>query len=336
MGPLFVDLEGIELDAVEREMLAHPLVAGVILFSRNYLEQDQLNELVVKIRQSRSEPLLIVTDHEGGRVQRFRKGFTELPAAGELAQIAKALELPTSEVCREMGWLMAAELRASDIDLSLAPVLDCDGISDVIGNRAFSKNPSSVADLAGAWIDGMHSSGMRSVGKHFPGHGSVKADSHVSAAIDERSYNEIFAADLLPFQQLINQHKLDAVMPAHVIYPQVCEHPAGFSVTWLKEILRQQFGFSGVIFSDDLSMKAAYAAGDILDRAHSALDAGCDLLLASNDRAGTELLLDRLSLEVENDKALQLLPKATAIAWPELKRSSRYQKAQQILADYRE
>ncbi|MFM2479858.1 beta-N-acetylhexosaminidase [Celerinatantimonas sp. YJH-8] len=334
MGPLFIDLEGTELEPGERELLAHPLVAGVILFSRNYLDREQLENLVRQIRQSRSEPLLIVTDHEGGRVQRFRKAFTELPSPGTIQFIAQEHQLTATELARELGWLMAAELRACDIDLSLAPVLDCDGISDVIGDRAFSAVPSDVADIAGAWIDGMHSSGMRSVGKHFPGHGSVKADSHVSVAIDERSYNEIFATDLLPFQQLINQHKLDAIMPAHVRYPQVCEHPAGFSATWLKDILRQQFGFTGVIFSDDLSMKAASVEGDIQERALQALNAGCDLLLACNDRPGTELLLDRLSIEWKSDKALLLEPKATAMAWSELTRQSRYQKAQQILAGF--
>lgn len=331
MGPLFIDLKGVDLEADEREMLTHPLVAGVILFSRNYQDRDQLIGLVRLIRESRIEPLLIVTDHEGGRVQRFRHQFSRIPAAGILLEASASVGMESTDLAREMGWLMASELRACDIDLSLAPVLDCHGISDVIGDRAFSQEPETIVSLAQAWIEGMQQAKMRSVGKHFPGHGSVKNDSHIAQVVDQRSYDEIRNHDLIPFTRLIEKGLLDAIMPAHVIYPTISEKPAGFSKQWIQDILCQQLGFNGLIFSDDLSMKAASVARSPVERALEALEAGCDLLLACNDRAGTEQLLDGLDHSLSCPRAL-MLRGGESRSWSELHQLSRFQKTQQLLA----
>ncbi|CAG9001183.1 MAG: Beta-hexosaminidase [Candidatus Celerinatantimonas neptuna] len=331
MGPLFIDLKGVDLEADEREMLAHPLVAGVILFTRNFQDRDQLIGLVRLVRESRKEPLLIVTDHEGGRVQRFRHPFSHIPAAGKLSDMAASLGMQPTDFACEMGWLMAAELRACDIDLSLAPVLDCHGISDVIGDRAFSQDPEIIINLAQSWIKGMHQANMRSVGKHFPGHGSVKNDSHVAQAIDIRSYDEIRDHDLIPFTSLIISGLLDAIMPAHVIYPAISEKPAGFSKQWIQDILSHQLGFNGLVFSDDLSMKAASITGSPVERALQALAAGCHLLLACNDRVGTEQLLDGLDHSLRCEQAFQLRG-GESCSWEELHQLSRFKKTQQLLA----
>ncbi|MFM2484153.1 beta-N-acetylhexosaminidase [Celerinatantimonas yamalensis] len=333
MGPLFIDLNGVDVSAIEREILAHPLVAGVILFSRNYQDRQQLCDLVRLIRESRAQPLLIVTDQEGGRVQRFRQQFSAIPAAGQMYHLAQQLSVEPLHYAQELGWLMASELRACDIDLSLAPVLDIDGMSHVIGNRAFADNPEGVVAMAQAFIFGMRDAHMCSVGKHFPGHGSVQADSHIAQVIDTRSFEQIESHDLIPFLKLIRAGLLDALMPAHVIYPNVSSQPAGFSQKWLQTILRQRYGYQGLIFSDDLSMQAAHIAGTPLERANLALAAGCDLLLACNDRQSTEQLLDGLDHQcISHDKALQLCPQGKALNWTELSQSPRYQRLQRWLS----
>ncbi len=306
MKPLIIDVQSVELDAQEKEILGHPLVAGVILFTRNFVNIIQLKELVQQIRFYARNDILIAVDHEGGRVQRFREGFTLLPSAGSLLEfndIENAKELAFSS-----AWVMASELIACDIDLSFAPVLDLNGISDVIQKRAFSSSVEQTIQLAQAYIKGMKAAGMRSTGKHFPGHGSVKADSHIDLPIDNRSKDDIFNNDLLPFSQLIKREALDAVMPSHVVYQQCDNQPAGFSSYWLQDILRQQLNFNGVIISDDLSMHGASFAGNHLSRATSALNAGCDLILACNDINGAISILDNLKVPMQgNDTVINKL-----------------------------
>lgn len=301
MGPLMLDVQGFELDAEDIEVLQHPTVGGVILFTRNYHDRSQLTALVKAMRQAANKPLLIGVDHEGGRVQRFRDGFTRIPAMGKLNQDPEKLEL-----AKQCGWMMAAELLAVDIDLSFAPVLDLDRGSNVIGDRSFNAESETVIELASAFIAGMHEAGMKATGKHFPGHGSVVADSHLESPVDHRSWEEIENQDLVPFKTLIEQAKVDAVMPAHVIYQMVDSKPAGFSPFWLQKILRQKLGFKGVIFSDDLTMEGAAVAGNYPERALAALNAGCDMLLACNNRKGAVAILDGIPQGIES-KALQLL-----------------------------
>lgn len=323
MGPLMLDVQGCELDAEEREMLAHPTVGGLILFTRNYHDRTQLSALVRAIRLTVKKPFLIAVDHEGGRVQRFRDGFSRIPPMGLLHKAGNQ----ASSLASDCGWLMAAELLAHDIDLSFAPVLDLERGSNVIGNRSFSSDPQQVIDLASAFIDGMHAAGMKATGKHFPGHGSVRADSHIESPRDHRSWEEIDATDLVPFKQLIPSGKLDALMPAHVIYTQIDEHPAGFSRLWLQDILRKKLAFKGVIFSDDLTMEGAAVAGGYPERAQAALDAGCDMLLACNNRQGAIAILDGLKNPPASN-AVSLLSQ-TQGDWSRLSTTSRWKMTQE-------
>jgi beta-N-acetylhexosaminidase len=288
-----LDLEGTALTAVERELLRHPLVGGVILFSRNYADPEQLEALLAEIHTLRQPRLLVAVDHEGGRVQRFRDGFTHLPPArafGDIYQHDRRRARHLAETC---GWVMAAELRAVGVDFSFAPVLDLDrGISRVIGDRAFHRDPESVSDLARAYIRGMHHAGMAATGKHFPGHGGVEADSHKALPVDERAYADLSLEDMLPYERLLED--LAGVMPAHVVYPSIDPQPAGFSPFWLREVLRRRLGFQGIIFSDDLDMEGASAAGGFVERAEAARAAGCDMVLVCNNRRGAEQVLDGL------------------------------------------
>ncbi len=286
-----IDVEGLTLTAHEQEKIHHPNTGAVILFSRNYETHEQLIALIDSIRNARKGPILIAVDQEGGRVQRFKQGFTRLPPAGcyhdhpELAEAA--------------GWLMASEILSIDIDFSFAPVLDVDcGISEVIGDRSFSTDPQLTAQLAASFCKGMRSAGMAATGKHFPGHGAVAADSHVALPIDQRELNEIRSKDLIPFKLLIEQG-LEAIMPAHVVYPAVDDMPAGFSEKWLQNILRRELNFNGAIFSDDLNMEGAAMAGDFSERAKLAQYAGCDMLLVCNNPKAAEQVLD--SVPIKND-----------------------------------
>jgi len=302
MRPLILDVQGVELAAQEKEILGHPLVAGVILFTRNFVNIKQLKELVQQIRFYAENDILIAVDHEGGRVQRFKEGFTLLPAAGALLEfndLENAKKLAFSS-----AWVMASELIACDIDLSFAPVLDLNGISDVIQKRAFSSAVAPTIELAQAYIKGMKAAGMCATGKHFPGHGSVQADSHIDLPVDKRSKEEIFAKDLLPFKQLINQGSLDALMPSHVVYQQCDAQPAGFSSYWLQNVLRRQLSFTGAIISDDLSMHGASFAGNHFSRAGAAIKAGCDLILACNDIKGAISIVDNLKLPSQKNNAV--------------------------------
>lgn len=282
-----LDIAGTWLTAEDRQILRQPQVAGLILFARNIEDPRQVRELSAAIRAVRPD-LLLAVDQEGGRVQRLRQGFVRLPAMRALADNANAEQL--AEDC---GWVMASEVLAAGLDLSFAPVLDLDHQrSAVVGSRSFEGNPELATRLAGAFIRGMNAAGMAATGKHFPGHGWAEADSHVAIPVDERSLEQIRTVDLQPFAQLSKQ--LAAVMPAHVIYPQVDNQPAGFSRRWLQDILRGELGFTGVIFSDDLSMAGAHVVGDAACRIEAALAAGCDMGLVCNDRAAAELALSAL------------------------------------------
>lgn len=295
LGPVMVDLEGTELTADERELLKHPLVGGVILFTRNFVDAEQVQELVLSIRACRS-PILIAVDQEGGRVQRFRSGFSKLPPMGNIGKVYDKNKEEAFSYAVLVGQLMASEMVALGIDISFAPVLDLNhGVSEIIGNRAFHSDPEIAAQLIHHFISGMHRAGMGATGKHFPGHGAVVADSHLAIPEDARPFDEIAALDLIPFKLLANE--LQAIMPAHIIYSQVDPLPAGFSPFWLQKILRQQLGFKGVIFSDDLSMEGAAGIGDFAARAKQALAAGCTMVLVCNHREGALTVLNALEQE---------------------------------------
>ncbi len=295
LGPVCVDLAGPELTDGERRRLRHPHVGGVILFSRNYRSVAQLCQLTREIRALRKPELLIAVDHEGGRVQRFRDGFTRLPPMAELGRQWEANPVTARQLAERTGWVLAAELRASGVDFSFTPVLDLDyGSSPVIGNRAFHPDPKVVTELALALLRGLRQAGMHACGKHFPGHGFVTLDSHHAIPVDERPWDVLQEADLVPFRRLVD-NGLEAVMPAHVIYPKVDDRPAGFSLAWLQQVLRTRLGFQGAIISDALDMAGAGFAGDTIEaRAEAALKAGCDLVLATNRPDEAQRLLEKL------------------------------------------
>lgn len=336
LGPIMLGLDGVELTPEERELLVHPLVGGVILFARNYQSPEQVAALTAAIHDLRRPRLLVAVDHEGGRVQRFREGFTRLPAVRRLGEIHDQNPPRAKQLARATGWLMAAELRAVGVDFSFAPVLDLDhGVSGIIGDRAFHSDPETVADLAHAYTSGMQKAGMEGVGKHFPGHGGIAADSHLELPLDPRSYADLETADLLAFERMIH-YGLAALMPAHVVYPQVDARPAGFSARWLKEILRQRLEFHGVIFSDDLDMAGAREAGSPPERARAALEAGCDMVLTCNDRHAAVAILDRLRYAMEPVSQVRLIRlhgrgRSTV---DRLQRNPVWQQAARLVQDY--
>jgi beta-N-acetylhexosaminidase len=302
-----LDLRGTAPDADEREWLRHPAAGGVILFSRNYQEPEQLAALVAELRRVRDGDLLVAVDHEGGRVQRFRDGFTRLPAAARYLRACGGDVERAAALAEQGGWLMAAELRAVDVDFSFAPVADVDsGVSEIIGDRAFADEPHAVTRLALAFQSGMRRAGMAAVAKHFPGHGGVAADSHLTLPVDDRPLAELLARDLHPYPALIAAG-LEGVMPAHVVYRAVDNRPAGFSRFWLHEVLRGRLGFQGAIFSDDLSMEGAAASGSYADRARLALDAGCDMLPVCNRPAAVPEVLDAVGTAADPTRSRRLL-----------------------------
>lgn len=292
LGPLMVDIAGLSLTPEDRDVLRHPLVGSVILFTRNYRDPEQLAALTADIRALRSPSLLISVDHEGGRVQRFREGFTRLPAARSLGRGFAEERRASLELTHVAGWLMAVELRALGVDFSFAPCVDLDyGVSEVIGDRALHTDADAVGALAVAYMGGMREAGMAATAKHFPGHGAVVADSHVSLPVDRRELVEL-EADLRPYRLLIDNH-LSAIMAAHVVFPAVDRLPASLSVRWITEILRGELGFHGCVFADDLTMGGAAGFGDILARVHLGLAAGCDVLPICNDRAAVLTVLEQ-------------------------------------------
>lgn len=294
LGPLMIDVAGTELTSEDREILSHPLVGSVILFSRNYASVAQLEALVRDIRSVRRPPLLVAVDHEGGRVQRFRSDFTALPPQ---RAVGRAYDLDPDAGRRlawQCGWLLAAELRAVGVDMSFAPCVDLDyGVSEVIGDRAYHRDPEVVSRLAVACIQGMRAAGMAATAKHFPGHGAVVVDSHKALPVDRRPL-EALGEDLLPYRRLI-ANGLASVMVAHVLFPEVDAAPAGFSRRWIQQELRWSLGFTGAVFSDDLSMGGAAFAGTATERARRALAAGCDVLPLCNDRPAVFAALDELA-----------------------------------------
>ena len=297
LGPLMVDIAGYDLSADDVRILAHPLVGSVILFARNYANVRQVTELTANIRALRTPHLLIAVDQEGGRVQRFRDGFTRLPALRLLGRAYDEDRRDGLALTQSVGWLMASELRAVGVDFSFAPCVDLDyGVSEIIGDRAFHSDADTVAALAVATLTGMREAGMAAVAKHFPGHGAVVADSHVALPVDRRAFADM-EADIRPYRPLIDNN-LAAIMAAHVVFPAVDTLPASLSRRWISEILRSELKFHGCVFADDLSMAGAAAFGDVLARAELALAAGCDVLPICNDRHSVELVLGRFPADV--------------------------------------
>ncbi|MDF2183448.1 beta-N-acetylhexosaminidase [Grimontia hollisae] len=319
MGPLWLDVEGGELSAEERELLQHPTVGGVILFARNYHDSQQLAALTTAIRKAAKRPILIGVDQEGGRVQRFREQFTLIPPAQSYAQMRDGLA-----IAQESGWLMAAELMAHDIDISFAPVLDRGFDCKAIGSRAFGEDNDTVIRYSTAFMKGMKDAGMATTGKHFPGHGAVIADSHVESPKDER--DNLFEQDMAIFTAQIEAGVLDAMMPAHVIYPHYDDLPASGSPYWLKRVLREQLGFKGIVFSDDLSMEGATVMGGPAERCKQSLAAGCDMLLLCNNRQSSIEALDNLPI-IEVPQAVNLAKKKH-FSVKELQGTERWREAQ--------
>ncbi len=343
LGPLMVDLCADTISAKEKELLHSPQVGGVILFSRNFTSLERLIELIEQIHEIRHPRLLIAIDQEGGRVQRLRDGFTQLPAINLLGEIHDSEPKRAGELAANSGWLMAAELRSIGIDFSFAPILDLNyGVSQVIGDRAFHKNPEVVATLASRYIQGMRKAGMQAVGKHFPGHGAVTADSHIELPTDTRKFEDIAMNDLLPFQRMINQG-LAGLMSAHVVYEKVDPEIATFSTLWLQDVLRKQMEFNGVIFSDDLSMKAANCGDQDNDeyflRTQKALNAGCDMALICNSSDNACLVAEQL--EGYNNPASQIrLTRMHGgkdpLAYQDLRASKEWSRAVSLVESYQD
>ncbi|MDC5855012.1 beta-N-acetylhexosaminidase [Vibrio europaeus] len=322
MGPLWLDVAGCELTAEDKEILEHPTVGGMILFARNYHDSEQLLALNKSIRQAAKRPILIGVDQEGGRVQRFKEGFSLIPAAQRYAQFDNGEQL-----AKLGGWLMAAELVAHDIDLSFAPVLDKGFDCKAIGSRAFGDDVDTIIRHSLAYMKGMKAVGMSTTGKHFPGHGGVVADSHLETPFDSR--DTIFEQDMAIFKAQIESGILDAMMPAHVVFPHYDDQPASGSEYWLKQILREKLGFKGIVFSDDLTMEGASIMGGPAERSHQALVAGCDMILVCNKRDAQVEVLDNLPV-METPQANGLL-KIQSFSLSELHSSEQWKQASEAM-----
>lgn len=326
LGPLMVDIAGTELTADDARVLNHPLVGSVLLFTRNYRNPGQLAALTAAIRAVRSPHLLIAVDHEGGRVQRFREGFTRLPPMRLLGRAYDEDRRDGLAFAQSVGWLMAAELRAVGVDFSFAPCVDLDyGVSEIIGDRAFHSDPDAVAALAVALLTGMREAGMAAVAKHFPGHGAVVADSHVALPVDRREFVDL-EADMRPYRPLIGNN-VAGIMAAHVVFPAIDALPASLSRRWVGEILRGELGFHGCVFADDLTMAGAAAFGDVVARTELAFSAGCDVLPICNDRDSVESVLGRFGTEAASaaSQARLVRMRARGEALPDLRSSGHWQ-----------
>ena len=332
MGPLVLDIEGTVLNESDIRRISDPLVGMVILFTRNYENREQLTRLCKHIHSVKPD-ILIAVDHEGGRVQRFREGLTQIPAMQKLGELFKTQSENALLAAMACGYVMAAELRACGVDMTFAPCLDVDfGRSQIIGERAFSSDPSVITQLALALVQGFRLAGMSNCGKHFPGHGFVKADSHLELPEDERSYEALEATDLKPYIWM--GQALDSVMAAHVLYPEADSKPAGFSSYWLQTVLRDTLHFTGAVFSDDLSMKGAVGEGDVTQRAHAALKAGCDMLILCNDLEASDTLLKTLQFEdtpQRQERVKRLMPKGEALQWDALVNSALYKRSKALI-----
>ena len=328
-GPAVIDVVGTVLTDEDRERLRHPAAGGVILFSRNYESPEQLLSLTQDIERLREPALPLCVDHEGGRVQRFRAGFSAIPPMRELGRLWDRDRTAARDTARAIAYIVGAELAAHGVDFSFAPVLDLDyGGSSVIGYGSLHFDPTAVGALGSAIVQGFADAGMGAVGKHFPGHGYAEADSHVAVPTDERKFTAIAKKDLVPFRMAI-EAGLAAVMPAHVIYSQVDAEPAGYSKHWLQQVLRGALGFQGLIFSDDLSMEGASVAGGIPERARAALGAGCDMVLLCNDPAGQQPLLESLGdAPLGNPQRLERMRRKGG---RDLRKSVAYREAQETL-----
>ena len=307
IGPLMIDVEGLILKDDDIKRIMHPMVGGLILFTRNYKDTVQLKTLTDAIRKIRGHDFLIAVDHEGGRVQRFREGFTIIPAMRKLGEVWDKDPKRANHLAFLIGQIIATELRVFDIDFSFTPVLDIDySESTVIRDRAFHVDIEAIKALASNLLEGLKEGGMHGVGKHFPGHGYIKADSHLSISEDERTFDEIASKDMSIFISLI-KHGLNAVMPSHVLYSEADKHPAGFSSFWLKDQLREKFHFKGAIFSDDMSMKGAILGGEMKDRILKALEAGCDMVLLCNSPQLVDEVLLHLDWKMSSESITRLL-----------------------------
>jgi beta-N-acetylhexosaminidase len=349
-GPIVLDVEALVLNEQDKARIAHPLTGGVILFGRNFQNRQQLTTLTKAIKAVR-EDVLIAIDHEGGRVQRCKTdGFTHLPAMQRLGLLWSGKQLPAGKhtpqetallamkAATAVGYILACELLACGVDFSFTPVLDLDyGNSSVIGDRAFHMDPSIVSILARSLNHGLLLAGMKNCGKHFPGHGYAKADSHIEIPVDDRTLETILRKDAQPYSDL--GVVLDAVMPAHVIYPKVDEFPAGFSKKWLQDILRRQMGFTGVIFSDDLSMEGASVMGNVVQGAQAAIAAGCDAVLICNSPAQVDQLLAHLRINeklfaVSKQRLIRLFPTNPRYDWKTLQQEIQYSEAKMLLQSH--
>lgn len=295
LGPVMLDIDGVTLSPADRNLLREPAVGGVILFTRNYESPAQIADLVAEIRALRSPPLLIAVDHEGGRVQRFRDGFSDIPPMRQIGHEYDRDPQQGLALARSAGWLIASELRAAAIDLCFAPCVDLDwGVSEIIGDRSIHANPNTVGEIAAAFCRGLRSAGMAAVAKHFPGHGAVVADSHLKLPVDRREYG-ILLDDMRPYDKLARNGLIAGVMLAHIVYRELDERPAGFSSYWIEQELRARISFGGAVFCDDLSMKATRDYGSMPERASQALDAGCDMVLVCNDRGAAQQAVQSLN-----------------------------------------